>query len=81
MSDNTSDTMRQIAEGLDRILNGIVEPKQVGFVLLTYPFGENIEGTGKVNYIGNGKREDVLVALKEVVARWEGRVQTTETQQ
>lgn len=47
--------------------------KRVGFALLTYNFGENISGTGRVNYIGNGTRADVLVALKELVARWEGR--------
>lgn len=67
--------MQMLAEALDEALNGKVRPKKVGFALLTYNFGEEIEGTGRVNYIGNGKREDVLVALKELLARWEGRYQ------
>lgn len=27
----------------------------------------------RANYIGNGKRDDIRVMLKEVIARWEGR--------
>jgi hypothetical protein len=65
--------MNALAKALDNIFNGATGPKKTGFVLLTYPFGDNIEGTGRVNYIGNGQREDVIVALKELVARWEGR--------
>ena len=46
-----------------------------------YNFGEDIKGTGRVNYIGNGKRDEVLTALKELVARWEGRYSETDTAQ
>ena len=46
-----------------------------------YNMGENLKGTGRVNYIGNGKRSDVLVAMKEVVARWEGRYDERNTTQ
>lgn len=66
--------MNKIAAELDMILNGPERPKKIGFALLTYYFGEDIKGTGRVNYIGNGNRPDILVALKELVARWEGRV-------
>ena len=65
--------MNVIAKVLDEEFNGNVEPKKVGFALLVYDLGENLAGTGHINYIGNGNREDVLVALKELVARWEGR--------
>jgi hypothetical protein len=63
--------MNEIAGMLDRCFNGRELPKRVGFALLTYNFGEQIEGTGRVNYIGNGRRSEVLTALKELVARWE----------
>jgi hypothetical protein len=61
--------MNDVAALLDEYFNGRGHPKRVGFALLTYNFGE----AGCVNYIGNGVRGDVLVALKELVARWEGR--------
>jgi hypothetical protein len=65
--------MNDLAKGLDEIFNGKVRPKKTGFALLTYNFGENLEGTGRINYIGNGTRDDVRIALKELLARWEGR--------
>jgi hypothetical protein len=68
--------MKNVAKGLDEIFNGS-GPKKVGFALLTYKFGEDIAGTNRINYIGNGQREEVLVALKELVARWEGRYDYT----
>jgi hypothetical protein len=69
--------MKMLAETLDEMFNGRATPtrqRTVGFALLTYPIGENIQGTGRVNYIGNGARADMLLVLKELVARWEGRV-------
>lgn len=65
--------MNELARMLDEAFNGDVRPKRVGFALLVYNFGEDIKGTGRVNYIGNGDRASVLTALKELVARWEGR--------
>jgi DNA-directed RNA polymerase subunit E'/Rpb7 len=58
--------MNALAEVLDEQFNGD-GPKKVGFALLIYEF-DNMEG--RVNYIGNGKRGDVLKAMKEVTARW-----------
>lgn len=71
--------MNAIAEGLDEILNGKDYRKtgrKLGFALLIYPFGET-PSQERINYIGNGQREEVLTALKELVARWEGRVPPT----
>lgn len=65
--------MNAVAEGLDDLFNPgrkMGEPKKIGFVLLTFEFGNCDDG--RVNYIGNGLREDVHVALKELLARWEG---------
>lgn len=70
------DFMNGLAKALDDILNPGWDKgvnRKIGFALLTYHFGENIEGTGRINYIGNGSRPEVLVGLKELVARWEGR--------
>lgn len=69
-----AETMRSIAGILDDVLNGNDQPKAVGFALLVFKLGEDLTGTGRINYVGNGERGDVLVALKELVARWEGRV-------
>lgn len=65
--------MRAVAAGLDEVLNGEAAggERKIGFALLTYEFGKPKDG--KVNYIGNGERNDVRVAMKEVIARWEGR--------
>lgn len=66
--------MNETAAALDMIFNG---PKPrltstVGFVLLTFEFGKT-EG-GRVNYISNGDRPDMIAAMKEWLARAEGRV-------
>lgn len=68
--------MNDIARSLDTILNGGKKPtdRKIGFALLTYYMGEDLKGTDRINYIGNGNRADMLIALKELVARWEGRV-------
>lgn len=65
--------MTALAGGIDQILNGPNEPKKLGFVLLMFELGEDLKGTGRINYVGNGKREDVHRALVELLARWEGR--------
>ncbi|SDI96541.1 hypothetical protein [Salipiger marinus] len=66
--------MNGIARWIDQRLNGRrkagLKPK-VGFILLTAEFGK-IEG-GRVNYISNGEREDMIAMLREYLARVEGR--------
>ncbi|MEV5031600.1 hypothetical protein MRBLMC3_000782 [Sphingobium sp. LMC3-1-1.1] len=63
--------MNAIAEGLDKAFNGDAQPKKIGFVLLMAEFGQ-IEG-GRVNYISNGERSDMIAMMKEWLARAEGR--------
>ena len=69
-SEEQRDFLNRIARALDEGLNGDKRPKPVGFALLLYNF-DQVSG-GRVNYIGNGRREDMHVALKELLARWEG---------
>lgn len=64
----TQELMRALARTLDGLLNDA--QKTTGFVLLTFPF-DGPAGQ-RTNYIANCNRDDVVVALKEIVARFEG---------
>lgn len=78
------EAMNGLAAGIDDVLNGKELPglprkKKIGFVLLVAEFGK-MEG-GRVNYISNGERDDMLTMCREYLARAEGRVVETDTQQ
>ena len=63
--------MNTLAHALDDMFNGEkprTEPAKVGFFLAVYTFGEE----GRFNYISNSDRKDIVVLLKEMVARFEG---------
>jgi hypothetical protein len=65
--------MNDLARGLDEILNGDAKgaARQVGFVLLVFPFGD-AEGN-RCNFISNGAdRRDIVALFKEMIARFEG---------
>lgn len=62
--------MNDLARRLDREFNdnktGLM--REVGFVLLVFPFG----GPGeRVNYISNANRDDIRKTMQEMLARWE----------
>lgn len=62
-------TMNEIG----RILDGAINPdgkKSYGFALLVFPFNGD---AGRMNYISNAEREDMIVAMKEFIANAEGR--------
>lgn len=65
--------MQAIAGMLDAVLNKDLSDNKYGFVLLV------IEREGdmgsKTNYVSNCQRADILVALKEITARFEGQAQ------
>ena len=73
MSDPTM-ILQALAAGIDSALNGKQRPGQNGFVLLVFPFDG--PDNARVNYVSNAKREDIVVALKEIVARFEGQPDT-----
>jgi hypothetical protein len=75
--DRTKDIMLSIAGKVDEALN--TGAKRCGFVVLVFPFDQP-EGQ-RTNYVSNCDRKDMLTALKEVTARFEGRTITTETKQ
>ena len=66
----TANVMQQIAGALDDVLNGSKRPKQNGFVVLVFPL-DGPDGA-RTNYVSNCERKDIIVAMKEVIARFEG---------
>lgn len=73
--------MNALAQGIDEILNGKRRPgeqRKLGFILLVAEFGKI--DNGRVNYISNGNRPDMLAMLREYLARAEGRYSETKGQ-
>jgi hypothetical protein len=64
--------MNTLAVVLDETFNGEVKgaKRTVGFVLLSFNFGDK----GRVNYISNADRDDVIATMKAFIARAEGRM-------
>jgi hypothetical protein len=64
--------MRAAAMGIDALFNGDAKgaDRETGFVLMVFPYGDH---SGRCNYMSNGAdRRDVLVLMKEMVARFSG---------
>lgn len=64
--------MTALAHGIDEILNGKLKghDRKTGFVLMVFDFGA--DPASRCNYISNGTRQDVIVLMKEMLARFEG---------
>jgi hypothetical protein len=60
---NTREVMKKIARIIDEEL-----PQGWGFFILTFPFGA---APGRMNYVANAKREDVLRLMKEFITKTE----------
>ena len=71
--------MRELAEFIDRAMNGDERPRKFGFILLIAEFGKINDG--RVNYISNGNRAEMITMLREYLARVEGRVISATTKQ
>jgi hypothetical protein len=63
--------LQAVAQGLDDIFNGTERPKRIGFAVFVFEFGQT--SGGRVNYVSNADRADMMVAVKEWLARHEGR--------
>ena len=63
--------MNAMATAIDQTLNGTKKPKQLAFVMLVAEFGQI--DNGRMNYISNGSRDDMIAMMKEFIARAEGR--------
>jgi hypothetical protein len=62
--------MNKLAHALDTAFNPDKKKREVGFVLLSFPFGES--HGGRCNYISNAEREDIVTLLKEQLSYFEG---------
>ena len=65
-----------LARRIDAFINGDAKPKKIGFALFLFEFGET--SGGRVNYISNAGRGEMITAVKEWLARAEGRVIETD---
>lgn len=61
--------MKQAAQAVNQVLNDGKVPWEIGFVILAMPFGES-----DCNYISNCDRQQMLMVMKALIARWEGKV-------
>jgi hypothetical protein len=72
--------LNSLANMICYVLNGkSPEPAQVGFALFVFPLGQ-AEG-GYIDYLSNADRTDMMLALREFLAKQEGRTITTEVRQ
>lgn len=62
--------IREAMNKVGRLLSKAFEPH--GFALLVFNLNSS-KGDDRMNYISNAKRSDMLVAMKEFIAKCEGR--------
>lgn len=63
------ETMQKIAGVIDSALNMRMREKKWGFCLMVFPLDDF---DGRCNYVSNAKRADIVVLLREQLARFEG---------
>jgi hypothetical protein len=76
VEDKFAAQMRVIAEVVDEFVNKGAKgnDRKVCFVLLITEFAElnSADAQGRVSYMSNGARSDVITMMKEAIARFEG---------
>ena len=55
--------MQALATSIDRLFNQDMERRDIGFALLVFPFEGEHEG--RMNYISNANRSDMITAIRE----------------
>jgi len=60
------------ARGIAKAIGSVV-PNGVGFTLLLFTFDHDANEDGFLTYVSNAERVDMLAAMKEFIARNEGR--------
>lgn len=65
------EVMQAVAKVLDSTFNGEAtgDDREIAFVLLIAPFGG--EPGRRTNYVSNGRREDIIAMMREVIERFE----------
>lgn len=67
------DEMRDVGRAIDHIFNGpreSGEPRRIGFVLMTFEFGEATPGQ-RMNYLSNASRADVRRMLVDQLKQFD----------
>jgi hypothetical protein len=59
--------MKALAGAIDEILNDDPDNKTTGFALFMFSFGD--DPAGRMNYISNAQRKDMVAAIKEFLVR------------
>ena len=74
ISEKYREKMHHIAKAIDQYFNGPDEgeARKTGFALLVFPFGAGNPHRSRINYLSNANRDDMIVAMKELLARFEG---------
>jgi len=76
--------MRKVMNNIGRLLAGAIDEaaavihRKYGFALFVFPL-DDVDG--RMNYVSNARREDMLAAIKEFIARNEGRYEERTTNQ
>lgn len=67
------DDMQQLAQAIDTAINGYGPNREVGFILLAFPF--NAGQGARCNFVSNGAlREDAIALMREVADRLESKL-------
>lgn len=69
--DPIPEDLRDVMKGIGTLISDAIErhaDRPMGFVLLTFDFGEG----GRTSYISNVVREDVIEAMKKFIERQDG---------
>lgn len=66
--------MNDLASVIDVLFNGLEGERKTGFVLLVFPLDSS---EGRCNYISNAQKADVIIMMKEQIARFEGQPEVT----
>jgi hypothetical protein len=65
------DKMQQLARAIDDFFNegATGDDRKTGFCLMVFPFADF---DGRANYVSNANRDDIVILLKEQLARFQG---------
>jgi hypothetical protein len=71
--EHLEETARGIGGTIGRVLDDVYGPKQVGFCLIVFDFGEG----GWSTYVSNAQPEDMIAALRELADKRETQLKET----
>jgi hypothetical protein len=63
--------MKAVLSAVDEFINPDKKNKRIGITLLMFPFGN--EDSGRINYMSTAERKDMILSMKLLIAKWEGR--------